>query len=37
MTKRVKGLWQTIKLDEHYQTDPKMSMNKLEPKDISFS
>ncbi len=35
--KGVQGLLPTRKLDEHYQTDFKMSMTKLEPKDMSFS
>ncbi len=33
----VQAFLPTIKLDEHYQIDFKMSMTKLEPKDMSFS
>ncbi len=33
----VQALLPTIKLDEHYQIDFKMSMTILEPKDMSFS
>ncbi len=33
----VQGLLQTIKLDEHYRTDFKISMTKSEPKNMSFS
>ncbi len=36
MAKGVQGLSQTIKLDEHYQINLKMSMTKLEPKDVIF-
>ena len=34
MAKAVQGWLHTIKLDEHYQTDLKMAMAKLEPKRI---
>jgi hypothetical protein len=34
MGKAVQGWLQTIKLDERYQSDLKMSMTKLEPKRI---
>lgn len=34
MAKAVQGWLQTIKLDERYQTDLKISMTKLEPKRI---
>ena len=32
MAKAVQGWLHTIKFDEHYQTELKMSMTKLEPK-----
>jgi len=37
VSKGVQELLQTIKLDEHYQLDLKISMTKLEPKDMPFS
>ena len=37
MAKAVQGWLQTIKLDEHYQTELKMSMAKLQPKRFYWS